>query len=185
MTGIITKDTVTKQYWIKATDLNNVKTSGYYKFTGGPANTPCHSSGDYGMLIVSTFDNYITQVCHKYAFPPGVYTRSSADSGATWSDWLCTTSSLDRGKVLPNSANLNSYTNIGAYCVVDATHAATITNTPWNNVGYKLVVSETYQAISSGQGIMQEATAIIVGQLAVKRRCYYYNSGTWAWSEWA
>ena len=169
MTGIINTDTVTKQYWIKATDLNNVATSGYYKFTGGPANTPCHSSGDYGMLIVSTFDNYITQLCHKYAFYPGLYTRSSSDSGVTWSAWsdVPTTMHYDNDQ----SASMNSFP-AGKVTFWASAAISDLTAEQWVSV-------QTDYFKADGTRKRQ----VLMGGSDGKTRYRYYNGTTW--SSWA
>ena len=75
----------TLQYGI---DFNNIHTSGFYKYNGGPANTPNHGSGDFGMLLVMRSGNYISQICHQYNGDIHFYVRQSTDNGNTWSSWV-------------------------------------------------------------------------------------------------
>ncbi|MDE5558976.1 MAG: pyocin knob domain-containing protein [Ruminococcus sp.] len=84
-------------------DFNDVINSGQYKYNGSPVNKP--ETQTYGILLVfcpmhSSFSqgamNYVIQIAFAgvnalhfgIAASAGVYVRSSADSGVTWSKWL-------------------------------------------------------------------------------------------------
>lgn len=71
-------------------DFNNVIKSGYYRYNGGPANTPNHGTGDFGMLLVMASGHYISQICHQYNGDVHLYVRQSTDTGTTWGSWVAT-----------------------------------------------------------------------------------------------
>lgn len=68
-------------------NLNNATTSGYYKYTGSPSNHPTTESSEFGMLVVFSYDSYISQICHVYNGSGSLYLRRSTDAGVTWTGW--------------------------------------------------------------------------------------------------
>lgn len=75
-------------------DLNTAITTGMYRYTGAPANHPITSDAtEYGVLTVMALDAYIVQTAYAnvsatgFASKGGVFVRTSADGGETWSAW--------------------------------------------------------------------------------------------------
>lgn len=68
-------------------NLNSATTSGYYKYTGSPSNHPTTESSEFGILVVFSYDSYISQICHVYNGSGSLYFRRSVDAGTTWTGW--------------------------------------------------------------------------------------------------
>ena len=80
-----------------------------------------------------------------------------------------------QGSELPNSANLNQYTTPGTWRCSSIAAAATMTNGPVNDAGYRLDV----MALSSNSYLMQVAW---INGGVIKYR--YYNGSNLTWGGW-
>lgn len=82
------------------------------------------------------------------------------------------------GTKIPADSNLNDYTTPGVYYVQSGTIAASVTNSPVTDSGYKLIVSHTYSTTRAFQ------MAFAATGNGIYYRGYNYNSGTPTWTEW-
>lgn len=85
----------------RGVDLNDIITTGLYKYFVGPANNPRGNAAAYGILLVlnpgnqlaDTKDTYVVQFAFEtlsitqFTTMGGVFIRTSINGGSTWSDW--------------------------------------------------------------------------------------------------
>lgn len=80
-----------------------------------------------------------------------------------------------KGTAIPSGANLDEYLTPGVYISTSSTNSATLTNPPWTNSGFKLVVMQHYTTTGVLQLVLPQASN-------VPMMCRYYEGGTWyAW----
>lgn len=83
----------------------------------------------------------------------------------------------NNGTEIPDNSDLNDYTTPGTYFVSSATHAATITNTPRTDAGYKLVVSYKANSGTLLQFVFLNGASNNIG-------VRYLNLSTWGAWRW-
>ena len=86
------------------------------------------------------------------------------------------TNKANTATVIPNNADLNTYTTVGEYRSPASANASTLTNCPYTGSGFKLYVMET----SSSQQYVQ----LIIGYRGVYIRTGQGATVTWyAWTK--
>ena len=90
-----------------------------------------------------------------------------------------------RGTYIPTNGSMDDLSGYGRFYSDNATHSATITNTPFTVAGFICEQSEFYQSLSGVTGKMQIAYSIISGTYTERRRFYMYTGGVgWRWTNW-
>lgn len=87
--------------------------------------------------------------------------------------------SLDLGTEIPSNSNLNNYTTPGTYYAGNATVAASLSNCPISNIGFKLLVTKTgYDNFNNGMQIILAEDAY--GYPTISVRAFYGSN----WTSW-
>ena len=165
-------------------NCNDYKSSGIYTFMTAnalPSNSP--ASGMYGWLqvIANSNSSTVRQIWHRHATQDGIveyetYIRELKSN--VWSNWKKVTMGEIFGnadQTIPTNSDLNNYVTPGTYRCATGTIAATLTNAPTTNVGFKLVVECTSGAERYRQTVYANR---ISGDLTYVR---HYNG---SWGNW-
>ena len=86
---------------------------------------------------------------------------------------------LGRGTNIPNNSDLNNYKTIGVYYVLSGSEAATISNSPVSNGGFKLVVQHAGITASTAPRLFHWLLEQSTNNWYVR----YYNGSSWG--SWA
>ena len=164
-------------------DLNAYTTPGVYRCVDGTRagtllNSPTSSAGFRLDVLSTSSAGYLAQraIINGGAESLRYYNYAAG----TWTDWSSVAfvdahTHNGAGAEIPSSANLNQYTTPGTYRVPNAGTAATISNGPVSNAGYRLDVFAT----STSGYLMQRA--LVNGGTEMLR---YYNYGSSTWTPW-
>lgn len=174
-------------------DFNEVVESGMYNYSASPANKP--GTLTYGIALVFNPENnsapdgsfYITQFAIAGVNPThfgvsatsGVYIRTSANGGETWSEWKNLSENYGIGTVIPRDSDLNAYNEPGVYHINSADVTASVQNTPVNNSGLRL---EVRRIIASYNRVVQTLyTNTSVPRMFVRTQT---KDDTSVWNDW-
>ena len=172
-------------------DLNNLldPVGTWYGFNAvgsGASHLPI-ANGNFNVRIenIPIGATYIRQICYianaSNVMQTFVRGYSLSTNPPAWTSWSMLN---DAGLGMPITSNmdLNTLVTPGAYRCETGTIAATLSNTPISNMGFRL---ETYYS-SSDARIMQEVSpnTIDSNSCDIYRRTGVKNSGTWSFGSW-
>ena len=164
-------------------DLNAYTTPGVYRCVDGTRagtllNSPTSSAGFRLDVLSTSSAGYLAQ---RAIINGGTESlRYYNYAAGTWTDWS-SVAFVDAhthdgpGTLIPTSSNLNAYTTPGAYRVENASAAASMTNGPVSNAGYRLEVLATGTA-----GYVVQVAYINGARMSIR----YYNYGDSSWTGW-